>query len=159
MVRGTQPDRVSLLAVSARDQAALGELAARHADALARVSDVPLADIAHTMNTGRTHFMHRATIMARTVEEARAGLQSLAQGSRNSAVRTATVTRRDPLRLAFLFTGQGSQYPDMSKGLYQASPVFRAALDRCAGVLAPHLDRPLLDVVFPADASNTQRNQ
>ena len=69
-------------------------------------------------------------------------------------MRTATVTRRDPPRLAFLFTGQGAQYPDMSKGLYEASPVFRAALDRCAAILAPHLDRPLLDVVFPADAGS-----
>ena len=69
------------------------------------------------------------------------------------------VAHRDPPRIAFLFTGQGAQYAGMTKGLYDVSQVFRAALDRCAAILRPYLDRPLLDVLFTKDTGAAQINQ
>jgi acyl transferase domain-containing protein/NADPH:quinone reductase-like Zn-dependent oxidoreductase/NAD(P)-dependent dehydrogenase (short-subunit alcohol dehydrogenase family) len=143
--------RAHLLAVSARDRKALGELAEQYADTLAEMTGVELADVCHTANSGRAHFEHRATIVASTMDETLAGLRSLGRGEPSRAVKTASIARRDPLRIAFLFTGQGAQYPGMAKGLYDASEVFRQALDRCAAILAPQLDRPLLDVLFPSD--------
>src|SRR5207248_3107506 len=37
----------------------------------------------------------------------------------------------------------------MGRQLYETQPAFRQALDRCAELLAPYLDRPLLDVMYP----------
>jgi acyl transferase domain-containing protein/acyl carrier protein len=147
--------RSSLLALSARDDKALSELAGRFAAALEGRSDDELADVCHTANAGRAHFAHRAAVTARTIGELRSRLIALARGADAMGVRTARVTRRDPPRIAFLFTGQGAQYAGMSQGLYDVSPVFRAALDRCAELLEPHLDRPLLEVLFPAHGRPT----
>lgn len=144
----TPPDRCCLFALSARDATALAELAARHASVLAQPHDNALADICHTANAGRAHFPHRATIVAATIDELRSDLAALSRGETTGRIATGRLTARDPPRIAFLFTGQGAQYGGMARGLYDSSAVFRAALDRCACILAPHLDKPLLEILF-----------
>jgi acyl transferase domain-containing protein/NADPH:quinone reductase-like Zn-dependent oxidoreductase/SAM-dependent methyltransferase/acyl carrier protein len=138
-------DRAHLFLVSAREPAALAALAGRSAAAVA-VEGAALADLSHTAARGRAHLPHRAALIVRSRDELRGGLEALAAG--REGVRTAHVARRDPPRVAFLFTGQGAQYAGMARGLYAAAPAFRRALDRCAAGLAPHLPRPLLEVLF-----------
>ncbi len=147
--------RACLLAISARDDRSLAALAKRYAAALAERSDADLPDICFTANTGRAHLAQRATIVAHTIGELRSRLGALADGVPAEGVRTGRLARRDPPRVAFLFTGQGAQYAGMARGLYTAAPVFRDALDRCAAVLAPLLDRPLLDLLFSETNSAT----
>ena len=153
---GAARDRPAcLFALSARDERALAVLAGRYAASLQGRADEELADICFTANAGRAHFVQRATIVARSIEQLRSSLLALAEGRTAEGLRHERVTRRDPPRIAFLFTGQGAQYPGMARGLYSGAPVFRAALDRCAELLAPLLARPLLDVVFPAEGEAT----
>lgn len=147
--------RACLFALSARDEKALAELAGRYVAALAKCGDADLADVCHTANAGRAHFSARVAIVASSMAELRSALGALAEGRAAPGLRQAHVTRRDPPRVAFLFTGQGAQYANMTKGLYEAAPVFRSALDECARLLAPHLDRPLLEVLFAAEGQAT----
>ena len=50
-----------------------------------------------------------------------------------------------------MFSGQGAQYVNMGRDLYEHEPTFRAALDRCAELLAPRLDLDLRTLLYPAD--------
>ena len=57
----------------------------------------------------------------------------------------------DAPELVMMFTGQGSQYAGMTKGLYDTEPAFRDALDACAAGLDGLLPEPLLPVIFADD--------
>ena len=52
-------------------------------------------------------------------------------------------------KVAFLFPGQGSQYPDMLAQTAMAFPEVRAVLDRAERTLAADLDRPLGKFIYP----------
>ena len=58
-------------------------------------------------------------------------------------------------RLAFLFSGQASQYARMGAELYTEQPVFRAEVDRCCEIVGSQLGKPLRDILLDdhADAS------
>ena len=146
-----QAPLLQLYTLSARSPAALRELARRHALALADCSEADLPAACYTANVARACFAHRAVISARCLGDLRRALDALAAGGDDPALRVTHLQRRDPPRVAFAFTGQGSQYVGMASGLYREVPAFRAALDRCAAALDPHLPRPLLGVVFGTD--------
>ncbi|MBI5722130.1 MAG: SDR family NAD(P)-dependent oxidoreductase [Burkholderiales bacterium] len=141
-----------LYTLSARSAEALGELAGRHAQALAEAPEAALPAACFTANAGRAQFAHRAAITARSLDELRRSLAALAAGAESPGLRVVRVQRRDAPRIAFAFTGQGSQYAGMAHGLYEAVPAFRAALDRAAAALDPHLPRPLLELLFEPQA-------
>ena len=135
-------DAVQLLPISAKSEGALYALAGRYATFLQENGDVPLADVCYTAATGRDHFEHRAAFTAADRESLLAKLGRWADRSGGGSDRLPSGP------VAFLFTGQGAQYPDMAARLYEGEPVFRAALDRCAELLRPYLERPLLSVLF-----------
>ena len=139
---------VHLLTLSARSEASLVELAARWARGLETEPDLALPDVAFSANVGRASFPHRAAIRAASLDDTRRALASLAAGQPAPGMARDRVAGPDAPRVAFLFTGQGSQYAGMGRELYDTQPTFRRALDRCAKVLASELPRPLLPVLF-----------
>ena len=53
-------------------------------------------------------------------------------------------------KLAWLFTGQGSQHVGMGRGLWQEWPAFREAFDAACAALDPHLGGSLREVIWAA---------
>jgi len=136
-----------VLALSAKSVPALQALVTRYAEWLPKQSGVNLADLCRTANTGRAHHDLRLACTGRTADELVGALQE-------AAGRVGTAKRREgPPRIAFLFTGQGSQYAGMARDLARTEPVFREALDECAELLRAELSVPLLDLI---DAQSRQ---
>ncbi|WP_008319224.1 type I polyketide synthase [Leptolyngbya sp. PCC 6406] len=117
-----------------------------------------LGTICHSFNTGRSHFPQRLAVVGETpaamVRALEVGAEHLATHPPSASVTpTAIAAGTDP-EVAFLFTGQGSQYPGMGRSLYKTEPVFRDCLDRCAEILAPYLTTPLLELIFAVDGDD-----
>ncbi|KRB18226.1 type I polyketide synthase [Rhizobacter sp. Root16D2] len=152
-----------VLALSARDDAALLALARRHEARLLQQDDsVEAADLCFSANTGRSHFSHRVALTGASLDELRAGLAGLLAGSDDPAIARGQVEGAARPQVAFLFTGQGGQYAGMGRDLYDSAPVFRAAMDACDAAARPHLshlDRGLLDVIFTPAGSGSPINE
>lgn len=140
-----------VIALSAKTPDALRDLAGSYASHLADARDESLASFCFSANTGRTHFPHRVALAAPTADALRAGLEAVADGNPPAAAATGKVDTRSRSKIAFLFTGQGSQYAGMGRRLYETQPTFRRTLDRCAELVRPHIDRPLLAILFSDD--------
>ncbi|WP_214318585.1 type I polyketide synthase [Nonomuraea sediminis] len=117
-----------LLKLSARTESALAAARERLAAHLAAHPETDLADVAFTLRVGRRELKHRATVVATSPTDAVAALSD----------QKRTVAGAKPKRapqVAFLFSGQGSQYGGMAAQLYENEPVFREAIDECAEIL------------------------
>jgi hypothetical protein len=75
------------------------------------------------------------------------------EGQEPAAVFDSVEERRE-CGVAFLFPGQGAQYVDMGKELYESEPTFRKYTDQCAGLLLPHLGLDLREVLYPEAAQS-----
>jgi acyl transferase domain-containing protein/surfactin synthase thioesterase subunit/D-arabinose 1-dehydrogenase-like Zn-dependent alcohol dehydrogenase/acyl carrier protein len=110
---------------------------------LAEALDSPLLDVAFTLATRRSHHDRRATLVARSHADARRSLADLAVGRGE-----LTYASRRP-KVAFLFSGQGSQRVGMGAGLRAAYPGFRDALDE----ICSHFDPRVREVLFAEESS------
>jgi acyl transferase domain-containing protein len=137
-------DRPShLLAVSAKSAPALHALVTRYAEWLPNHTDLNLGDICATANAGRAHQDFRMAFSGSTRDGlVRALHEGLERAGAASRIKSAP-------RIAFLFTGQGSQYVSMARELFLTEPAFRQKLTECGELLEGELSEPLLEILYP----------
>ncbi|MEE2781456.1 MAG: SDR family NAD(P)-dependent oxidoreductase [Planctomycetota bacterium] len=143
----TRPEH--LLVLSAKSSHALSELTDRYCDQLENAEHFP--DVCYTAATGRAHFPHRVAVLAKDTAQAQKLLEAASKGERAAGLERGKADSQVSGKIAFLFTGQGSQYVGMGRELYESQPTFRQALDRCHEILMEQFELPLLDVLYPAD--------
>jgi acyl transferase domain-containing protein len=143
-----------LLTLSAKTEAALLELAKRYEDFLSAKSEQTFPDICFTANTCRAHFHHRLSVVAETPTQAQEKLATFTHQAKKIEVLTGK--SKTPPKIAFLFTGQGSQYINMGRQLYETQPIFRKTLEQCDEILRAHLEKPLLEIIYPKESIKTE---
>jgi acyl transferase domain-containing protein/acyl carrier protein len=146
---GPEPDGApgrsgQLVVLSARSGPALDAVAAKLVDHLRRAPAANLADVCYTAQVGRRQFDHRLMVAADSREDAIAALEAPDGGRVQRAVRTG-----DRDHVVFMFSGQGSQYVNMGRDLYEREETFRTWMDHCASSLAPLLGLDLRSLLYP----------
>ena len=145
--RGTR-----FLPLSGKSRQALRDLAGRYISWLdehpgqfppSSTDDDALSDMAWSASVGRSHFAHRAGVVFRDASSLREALQAVVDGDEPDGPEP-----RPASKVAFVYTGQGSQWAGMGQALYESEPVFRAVLDRCERWMQEHRGASLLDVLF-----------
>jgi len=139
------PQASELLVLSARSESALAAARSNLAAHLRANPQESLSDAAFSLQAGRRVFEHRSFVVGHTAEDAAAKLSS----APSSGAQARASSGRKP-SVAFMFPGQGSQYPDMARDLYIGEPEFRMHFDRCAEICRPVVGEDLAAIVYPA---------
>ena len=133
---------LALLPVSAGDGNALSERLQKLSS-----SDADLADLAHTLQVGRTHHEYRRAIVATDATDAKA---------RFAGAEPAVRVGHEKPKVAFLLPGVGDQYRGLGKALYQHEPVFAAAVDECLEIAEERCGVDLRTVFFADPPAEVQ---
>ncbi|MQY05077.1 type I polyketide synthase [Actinomadura macrotermitis] len=132
--------------IGARDGRGLRRQAERLAAHVRSHGGRAAADVAVSLATTRSALEHRAVVLGSDRSGLLRGLDALAAGEVRADLVVARA--RHDGALAFLFSGQGSQAPEMGRALYAAFPEFARALDAVCAELDVHLERPIKPVMF-----------
>ncbi|WP_326595008.1 SDR family NAD(P)-dependent oxidoreductase [Streptomyces sp. NBC_01803] len=134
------------LTVSARDERALRDLAARYE---ARLADPEPGLTPHALASAaalrRAHYEHRLAAVGGTLPELRAALAAFGRGEQAAGLFAGTGRTGWRPRPAFVFSGQGPRWWPLAADLLDTEPVFRGVLERCDALLRRHTDWSLLD--------------
>ncbi len=136
--------------VSAADETALR---AQATQLRAHVEDRPessAVDIALSLATTRSAHAHRAVVVGRGKDELLAGLSALVE--EGAAANLVQALAGDRSKIAFVFPGQGSQWPGMGCELLRSSPVFASRFAECESALRPFTDWSLREALTDPDA-------
>ncbi|MBZ8179848.1 type I polyketide synthase [Oscillatoria salina] len=150
-----------LFVLSAKTNSALEKSTANLADYLQQNPEINLADVAYTLQIGRRTFAHRRIIVCPNYQLLEKSREKLSQNV------VQKLTNLDPQQVfthyhkieeptvIFMFSGQGSQYINMARELYQVEPIFRKQVDNCLEILKPHLGLDLRDLLYPEQNEET----
>ena len=143
---------LQLLSWSAKTEKSLDAYRVSLGNFLNSDSSISIADLEYSLNTTRDSFSHRQFVLAKNISDAKENL--LAQEIDKSKTSVLKVV---PTELAFLFPGQGAQYLQMGRALYEKEKIFRNAVDTCAEILKGEFQADIRQIIYPE--KNTQETE
>lgn len=108
-----------------------------------------LTDVAYTLRAGRRAFKHRARVVCDQISMAVEAFST----PDSPLLRTGSVLA-DQVKVIFMFGGQGGQYVNMGRDLYENEPFFREEMDRCFALVHRMTGKDLKSILYPAVPDN-----
>jgi len=138
-----------LLCWSAKAEKSLNGYGDKLTDYLAN-NEINFADVAYTLQTAREDFNYKRFVVAIDADDFIEQSKNLTQFNLNTKV-----LKEKAKQIVFMFPGQGDQYLNMGKALYDTEKVFKQAMDECAEILKGELKENILNIIYPAIANET----
>ena len=146
IVSSEKKNQYAIFSLSAKNESALNALRKKYATYLIRLKNnqhLDLEDLSYTSTVCRSHFQNRLSVIYEKMDDL---IDHLQHHTTNKCVIFHNQTNTRPL-LAWLFTGQGSQYAGMGKELYRQYHVYRDAVNTCCHHLQNEFPESILDVI------------
>ena len=137
-------ESTNLLILSAKTVTALEKQKSRLMGFLRANPTTNLSDLAYTLQLGRGEFAHRMAFVARSVEDSISILDGgITRGFSENSVNA-------PHKCIFLFTGQGKQYTNMGRELYDTQSFFKAEINKCLSFVEHYTNRDYKNYLYPS---------
>ncbi len=141
----------NVITLSAKTETALKKQKTQLLDFLKENPLTDFNDLAYTLQLGRGEFAHRTAFVANNVEDIISLLDSdTARGVWNNLV-------EEKPKCVFMFTGQGKQYINMGRELYNQQPFFKAEMDRCFSLLEHYTGTSYKRYLYPSEHDETKK--
>lgn len=137
-----------LLCLSAKTASALEKSTANLITHLKEHPELNLGDVAYTLNSGRRGFNYRRMLVCQDLEDAVQALSSIEP--KQVFTNYTEITERS---VVFMFPGQGSQYVNMAREIYQTETVFQEQVDYCSEILKPLLGLDLRHIIYCSESN------
>lgn len=151
-----------ILKISAQSESSLNTLIREYRELMENSAEEELENIIYTANIGRTDLNLRFVVTGGSKKELLERIDAyLKDGFAEGVIcnaKDAKMGMKDR-KIVFMFTGQGSQYVNMGKMLYETNKTFRTAFDECDKLFRPYLVKSITSLVYgdKADAKVIER--
>lgn len=114
------------------------------------VDQTTLYEVCRTASHHRAHFAERVVVAGRSRDELSAQLRAL----RLTTTYPREQRQESALKTAFVFSGQGAQWPTMGMVLFQTEPVFQDALEEVDALWRQIAPDSLIDAIKQPEATS-----
>lgn len=147
-----------ILKMSAKSEASLRNYVKKYIDQLEKCDDDELSDVIYSANRGKCDFSYRLAVEGVTKDEIIEKLKGYLIGSKESGIYHTqnNTVRKNNSKYVFMFTGQGSQYVNMGRVLFESNITFKKTMLLCDKLFQPFLNKSLVDLLYGENASNDE---
>ncbi|MFA9421933.1 MAG: SDR family NAD(P)-dependent oxidoreductase [Sedimentibacter sp.] len=141
-----------VLKISGKTQESIKKLAKDYKDTIESHEDEYLTNILYTADRGRGDFNYRVAVTGGSKEELLDGMKALIDGKQAGNLFSSVTKQRK--KVVFMFTGQGSQYVDMCRQLFDTNDTFKEAMLKCDGMFRPYILKSLIELIYGEQADS-----
>jgi len=142
--QNSKPQPLTLVTWSAKTETSVNNYAKKLAGFIEENADINIADVAWSLQSTRADFNSRRFVIAGDKNELQAKLTSATIDPASSKKLNSKASE-----VVFMFPGQGSQYVNMGREIYDNEPVFKAAVDECIELLKDGPQTDIFDIIYP----------